>query len=202
MQDKLQELTDRLYSEGLNKGKAEAQALVSKAGAEAQAIISEAKASAEAILAKARKDAADIAQKANADLKMAAAQTLGATKKDIENLIVGKITDQGVKAPLQNADFTKEIIKAVAEKFSAGESSDLELILPEALKADLEPFVKKEIASILGSRVEATFTKKISGGFSIAPKDGGYFISLTDETFKALISEYLRPVTKKTLFGD
>ena len=41
----------------------------------------------------------------------------------------------------------------------------------------------------------------ISGGFIIGPKDGGYFISLTDETFIDLISAYLRPATKKILFG-
>ena len=42
---------------------------------------------------------------------------------------------------------------------------------------------------------------KIAGGFTIGPKDGGYFISFTEETFNALISEYLRPATKKLLFG-
>ena len=32
------------------------------------------------------------------------------------------------------------------------------------------------------------------GGMQIGPKDGGYYISLTDGTFKDLISSYLRPV--------
>ena len=49
--------------------------------------------------------------------------------------------------------------------------------------------------------VEASFSKKVAGGFRIGPKDGGYFISFTDETFNELISEYLRPATKKLLFG-
>ena len=50
--------------------------------------------------------------------------------------------------------------------------------------------------------MEATFSKKIAGGFRIGPKDGGYFISLTEDTFKNLIGEYLRPTTKKLLFGE
>ena len=57
------------------------------------------------------------------------------------------------------------------------------------------------MAEILGKKVEATFSKKVSGGFTIGPKDGGWFISFTDETFKELISGYLRPATKKILFG-
>ena len=54
---------------------------------------------------------------------------------------------------------------------------------------------------MLGSEVQATFSKKISGGFTIGPKDGGWFVSMTDETFSDLISSYLRPATKKLLFG-
>ena len=66
---------------------------------------------------------------------------------------------------------------------------------------DLEPFATKELSKILGAGVEASFSKKVSGGFKIGPKDGGYFVSFTEETFTQLISEYLRPTTKKLLFG-
>ena len=62
-------------------------------------------------------------------------------------------------------------------------------------------YIKKELADILGKGIEVRFSKKISGGFTVGPKDGGYFISFTDETFIGLISEYLRPATKKILFG-
>ena len=41
----------------------------------------------------------------------------------------------------------------------------------------------------------------VGGGFSIGPKDGSWFVSMTDETFRDLIAEYLRPVTRKFLFG-
>ena len=40
MQDKLQELTDRLYEEGLSKGRQEAEELLAKARAEAKEIVS------------------------------------------------------------------------------------------------------------------------------------------------------------------
>ncbi len=43
MQDKLQELTDRLYNEGLSKGKQEGEELLQKAHAEAEAIVAKAK---------------------------------------------------------------------------------------------------------------------------------------------------------------
>jgi len=199
--DKLQELTQKLYEEGLAKGKQDGEALLKKAQSEAEGIVKQAQEEAEAILAKARKDAEDFKVKVEGDVKMAAQQAVQATRTDIENLVVSKVVDGTVDKALANEDYIKGIITAVAQKFSADEPADLSLVLPESLKAALEPFVKNELGKLLGKGVDATFSKKVAGGFKIGPKDGGYFVSLTDETFKDLIGSYLRPATKKLLFG-
>ena len=200
--DKLQELTDRLYQEGLSKGRQEGEALLAEAKKQAAGIVDEARKQAESIIAQARREAADYKTKVESDLKMASAQAVQATRKDLENLVVSKIADTQVEKALSAPDFLKGIITEVARKFSAAESADLALVLPESLKAELEPFVRNELAGLLKGGVTASFSKKIAGGFSIGPKDGGYFISLTDETFKELIGAYLRPTTKKLLFGE
>ena len=201
MQNKLQELTDKLYNEGLSKGKQEGEEILAKAKVQADEIVAKAKAEAASILAAANKEADDLKTKVQGDLKMAASQSIAATKKDIENLVVAKLTESDVKNALTSAEFVKEVILAVAKGFNAEEATDLEVVLPESLKKDLEGFVSKELAKALKGGVEASFSKKISGGFTIGPKDGGYFISFTEDTFNALISEYLRPATKKILFG-
>ena len=201
MQNKLQELTDKLYNEGLSKGKQEGEALLQEATAKADSILAEARKEADGIIAKARKEAEELKTSVNADLKMAANQSIAATKQDIEKIVVAKITDKEVKTALSSADFLKEIITAVARNFNAAEPVDLEVVLPESLKKEMEPFVAKELSSILKSGITASFSKKIGGGFTIGPKDGSYFISFTDETFTDLISEYLRPAAKKILFG-
>ena len=201
MQNKLQELTDRLYNEGLSKGKQEGEELLAKAKVQAEEIVAKAQAEAAQIVAAAQKQAEDLKTKTASDVKMAAAQSLAATKKDIETLIVGKMTDEAVKKALTSADYVRELIKAVAEKFTTDGPVELAVVLPETLKKELEPFVTNELAKTLGAGVEASFSKKVNGGFKIGPKEGGYFISFTDETFAELISEYLRPTTKKLLFG-
>ena len=199
--DKLQELTQKLYEEGLAKGKQDGEALLQKAQAEADGIVKQAQEQADAILAKARKDAEDFKVKVEGDVKMAAQQAVQATRTDIENLVVSKVVDGTVDKALANEDYIKGIITAVAQKFSADEPADLSLVLPESLKSALEPFVKNELGKLLGKGIDASFSKKVAGGFKIGPKDGGYFVSLTDDTFKDLIGSYLRPTTKKLLFG-
>ena len=194
-------MTDKLYNEGLAKGKQEGEEILAKAKVQAEEIVAKAKAEAAAIVSAAEKTAEDHKTKVEGDAKMAASQKLAATKKAIETLVVTKMTAGEVTKALTSAEFVKEVIMAVAKGFNTEEPVDLEVVLPETLKKDLEPFVTKELANVLKGQVEASFTKKIAGGFTIGPKDGGYFISFTEETFNALISEYLRPATKKILFG-
>lgn len=199
--DKLQELTQKLYNEGLSKGKEEGEALVAKAREEAAGIVKQAREEADAIREKARKDAEDYKIKMEGDVKMASTQALQATRAGIEKLIVAQAVDAPVKSALSSEEFVKGIITAVAQRFSAQDTQDIALVLPESLQKGLEPYIKGELAKTLGKGVEASFSKKMTGGFKIGPKDGSYFISLTDESFQELIAEYLRPATKKILFG-
>ena len=202
MQNKLQELTDKLYNEGLSKGREEGEALLAKAKSQAADIVAEAEKKAAEIMTRAEKEAEAYKVKVAGDLKMAASQSVQATRKDIEDLVVFKMTGAATEKALSDEAFVKEVIKAVSEKFNAETAMDLNLVLPESLKSSLEPFVKNELSTILKGQVNASFSKKIAGGFTIGPKDGSYFISLTDETFKELISEYLRPATRRLLFGE
>lgn len=204
MQNKLQELTDKLYNEGLSKGKQEGEAILNEAKAKAEEIIAQAKAEAAKILSDAGKEAEEMKSKVTGDLKMAAAQSISAARQEIENLLIGKVADKDIDAALSSADFVKQIITVVAKAFdpASSEPADLSVVLPESLKKEVEPFLRKELASALGSEIEVSFSKKISGGFTIGPKGEGWFVSFTDETFRELISAYLRPATKKILFGE
>ena len=201
MSNKLQELTDRLYNEGLSKGKEEGEILLFKARKEADEIIANARKQAKDIVTEAENRAAQLKEKAESDIKMASEQALMATKKDIENLLVNALCTEETEKVLSEEKFLKEIILAVAQKFSTQRSEDISLVLPASLESMLEPWVSTELKKALKKEISVDFSKKIKGGFSIGPQNGSWYISMSDESFKALISEYLRPVTKKLLFG-
>ena len=203
MQDKLQELTDKLYNEGLSKGKHDGEELLQKAQAEAADIVNQAKAEAERIIAQANKEAEELKTKVAADVKMAATQSIAVTKQEIEQMVVTQAAAQGVKANLTNAEFVKELIASVVKAFNPQNASPmaLDFILPEALKAQVEPFVQNEIAQQFQGEVKVDYSKKMNGGFKVSPREGGYMLQFTDEEFTQLIANYLRPATKKILFG-
>ncbi len=199
--NKLQELTEHLYAEGLAKGRQEGERILAEAQARAGEIIAQAKAEAEKITAQAVAKAEDLAAKAQSDVKMASSQALDATKTAIQNAVLAQSVDSTVSKVLSDEDFVKEVIMAVAKAFSLQNASDLSAVLPENLK-DVTDYVRTEVARTIGKGIDVTVSKNIKGGLNIGPKDGGYYVSLSDETFSSLIREYLRPATRKVLFGE
>ena len=201
MSNKLQELTDRLYSEGLSKGKEQGELLVSEARSEAEKIIAQAKAQAEQIVQQAEKQAADLKAKAQSDVRMASEKSIQATRKEIETLMTSSICAPAVKDALTDKDFFKKVILEIASRFDATQSVDLSLVLPQSMQKDLEDWAQKELSRSLSKGVSVSFSKKIDSGLNIGPQDGSWFISFSGSSFEELISGYLSPVTRKLLFG-
>ena len=53
----------------------------------------------------------------------------------------------------------------------------------------------------MAAGIDVKNVKGLANGFKIGPKDGGYQLSFTADDFTGLVGEYLRPATKKILFG-
>lgn len=203
MQNKLQELTDKLYNEGLSKGKQEGEELLAKAKSESEAIVAKAKEQAASIIAEAEKKASELQAKSENDIKMASAQTIAAVKQQVESVITTAAINAPLKSLFSDKDYLKTLINTVVESFRAGnaEGQTLEVILKGSSKDELDARYISELEQVLGKGVELKSAKSAANGFTIGPKDGGYRISFTDEDFSALIGGYLRPATKKILFG-
>ncbi len=204
MQDKLQELMDKLYNEGLSKGRKDADELVAKAAREAEEIISNAKEKAAKIVSKAEQEADDIKSRIANDIKMASAQSITATKQSIENLVVANALNANIGKAMSDTDFVKSLLTTVVKAFNASnaESVPLEVILPSSMQKELQSAFATEIYDNLAKGSEVKFAKGMSDGFKIGPKDGGFVIGFTADDFNALLGSYLRPSTRKLLFGE
>lgn len=203
MQDKLQELTDRLYEEGLSKGRQEAEELLSKAKEEAKQIVEKAQAEADALVKEAEKKAAEIRTTVEGDLKMASTQTIASVQQQVENMVITQAVAKPVGTALSDEKFVKDLISTVIKAFNAAnpDGQRLEVILPAQARNELEQAFSNEVVKDLSKGIEVKNVKGLANGFQIGPKDGGYRISFTADDFTGLIGEYLRPASKKILFG-
>ncbi|MDD3033770.1 MAG: V-type ATP synthase subunit E family protein [Bacteroidales bacterium] len=202
MQNKLQELTEKLYSEGLSKGREEAERIKADAQKEAEQIISKAREESEQIISKAHKEAEDIKERILNEVKMSSRQSYTTLRHEIESLISSNALKGPVSEAMNDNALIKEIIKTIIAAFSpqSDKAAELSIILPEKSKGELEQFITNNITKQFNQGIEIKFDKRVSSGFKIGPKGEGYHISFTDKDFEELIGSYLRPRVREILF--
>lgn len=195
MQTKLQELTEKIYQEGVTKARDEADNLLTNARKEAEDILANARKEAEGIVKSAEKEAIELKKNSMSELQLSARQLISDTRQKLVNLIEGDVIEPEVKAAFKDVEFTQEVIKAMVKNWNpkGDETVDISLLLPNEKKAEFEKFFKGKTAELLGKGVEISFTEKIKGGFKVGPKNGGFLISFSDEDFDSLFRGYLRP---------
>ena len=109
MENKIQELTDKIYREGVEKGNTEAQKLIANAQDEAKKIVEDARKEAEAIVAASRKSADELAENTKSELKLFAGQAVNALKSEIATLVTDKIVKLQIKQINQPSIFVGQI---------------------------------------------------------------------------------------------
>lgn len=201
MDDKLKELTNKIYREGVEKAKSDGQEIVDKAKNEAAGILAAAQKEATSIINGAQKEAEQLRTKTVSELKMASGQSIETLKQEIVNLLSNSIVKDGVKKSVEDVEFVKSLIKEITSKWdNGGKSLDLSLALPEKSKKDFDDFVKGKTSDILSKGVEIKFEERMDGGFKIGPKDGSFVLSFTDKDFMQFFQSFLKPKTKEILF--
>ena len=199
--NKLQELTQKLYNEGLERGRAEAERLVAEAKESAAKIIAEAKAEAEAIAKAAEDRAEDIAKNAMADIALAGRQAMTKVKAELAEAVIMKTTGAAVKAATADSAFVKDMLLAMANNWTSSTVDvSLKALLPEEKRAELDAVMQAGAAELAKAGIEVGYTKDIKTGFKLGEKNGGYYIAFTDESFDALFKEYLREKVSNILF--
>lgn len=203
MENKLQELTRKLYDEGLEKGRADADKLVADAKAEAARLVAEAKAEAESIVKAAEAKAEDLRKNSMAEISLAGKQAVAKLKEQVAEMIIAKSTVEGVKAANLDAEFVKKMLVEVAHNWNgaSSESVSLEALLPESKKAEFDAAMEKSAKELLAAGIEVGYSKNVKSGFKVGAKNGGYYISFSDEDFNALLGEYLRDKVAALIFG-
>ena len=196
MENKIQELTEKIYAEGVEKGKVEADRLVGEANEKAAAIVAAAKAEAEAIIAAARKEAAELDANTRSEVKLYGAQAVGALKAEVATVV----TDTVVKAAVKDAlagDSMKALLVKIAERWSADEA----LVISTSEAEELKAFFAKNAKALLDKGVEIKQVNGLKTSFSIAPADGSYKVNFGEGEFEAFFKSFLRPQMVELLFA-
>lgn len=196
MDTKIQELTDKIYKEGVEKGNEEAGRIIAEANAQKESIVKAAEETAAQIVAEAEKKAAELKKNTEAELKLFASQSVEALKSEVTNLITGDIVSANVKAAVTDPAYMQKVILELVKSWPAQEFLTIQASEASALKTYFEANAKALLNK--GYKIEQVNGKKAS--FSIVPADGSYKVTFGEEEFVEFFKEFLRPQLIEMLF--
>ncbi len=204
MENKLQELTDKIYAEGVDKARSEADEIIANAKSEAEKLQKKAEKEAAAIIENAKKEAGEIKKNVASEVKLSARQSINTIKQEITGLITAKAAKEDVGKAFADKDFVKQIIVTAVKNWNPSESEgiDAAVLLPEKDQKDLNDYFSNKQKSLLDAGLELNFDDSMESGFKIGPKDGSYQISFTEEDFESFFKNYMRPRTTELLYSE
>jgi V/A-type H+-transporting ATPase subunit E len=202
MDSKIQQLTETIYNEGVEKAREEADVILKEANEKAGQIEKDAQKKADKIVEDASDKSEELKKQVDSEIKMTLNQAVSAMKQEITSLITMQVIQPSVKELFSNTDYLKKLISDVVKGWMEKENFDLNVILPESEREELEKFFKNNLADELNKGLDVSFAKNLKSGFKIGPSDGSYVISFTDEDFTNFLKSYLRPKTSQLLFEE
>ena len=190
MDTRLQELTDKLFAEGVERGNEQAAQIVDEAQKKAAQIIEQANAQARQIVAE------ELDKNTRSELRLFANQSVSALKTEITNLLTDKLANGSVKAATADKAFMQKLIADLAAQLAKGGNVVIETKDAEALKKQIAGQAK----DLLGNKIEVKEVKGIKTDFVVIPEKGGFRLDFGDEQLVEYFKEYLRPQLIEMLF--
>lgn len=196
MESKIQELTNKLLNEGVEKGKIEAEKIIEAAKEESAKIVANAKSEAADIEAAAKKNADTIKENTVAELKMYSAQALSALKTEVTNVLTNTAVEEVVKKTVADKDFMNQFILKLAEKWGAQEN----IVISTEDAASLKAVFAKQAKALLDKSVTIEGVHGQKALFTIQPADGSYKVNFGEAEFEDYFKSFLRPQLVEMLF--
>lgn len=204
MTNRIDEITQKIYNEGIVKAQEDARQILQDAKTRADEILSKAKSNSKEFVLQAQKQSDEIKRTTEAELKLAAKQFTSKLKQDITNIITTSQIKEPVRKGFEDISFIQNMILTLLSNWSQNRSDDMSLnvLLPKDQEKELSTFFDSRAKEIMDQGVDFSFDPKLDGGFKIEPKDGSYIISFTEKDFENYFMKYLKERTKNLLFGE
>lgn len=194
--EKIQELTDKIFHEGVEKGQAEAERIISEAKEQAAKIVADAKTQAEAIQQQTAKANRELEANTKSELRLYVGQSLNALKSEIANVVSNKIVTQAVAGLTDDKDFLGKFTVALATEWAKKQ----DIVISTADADGLKAYFAKEAKALLDKGVKIEKVNGKQALFTVQPADGSYRVDFGKEELESYFKNFLRPQLIDMLF--
>lgn len=196
MNSRIQELTDKIYQEGIEKGNADAKKIVDNAQEQVVGIIAKAQAEAQKIVSDAQMKANELNKNTQSELRLFAQQSVDALKTQVTDLICGEIIINSVQSAATDKDFMQKVILTLVEEWA---KNDQLTIQAKDAKA-LTNYFMSNAKNLLDKGLKIEQAHGIKTDFALQSEKKGYKITFGEEELIAYFKEFLRPKLIEMLF--
>ncbi|WP_182866828.1 hypothetical protein [Stieleria mannarensis] len=211
----VQELIDRLKSEGVQEGQQQAEALLAEAKKQAAKIIDAARAEADGIAAEAQKQAQRTETNGKRALQLASRDTSLKLKEQLQHefrswvggLVRERFDDSSFLIQLIK-DVTAQAIAAIDRGPGSAENEPavkLNLLVADGQDKSVDAFIKGQAAEMLRRGVELKADRTLTHGFRVQIVQDDVEINFSDEAVTAALMRFLAPKFRQrisSLDGD
>lgn len=197
MENKIQQLTEKLYQEGLQRGKAESERIIAKAKETAEQIVAEATAKAEKIVADARQREEELSVNTRKELALAGTQMIDDVKQSVRETLLKSGIGTDVKSAFDNPDFVAQLIVKVVEGWGKGGTIEV----PQQFEVMINDYLTAKLSEELRKGVVIKPSISLKDGFRVEMENGHYYIKFGKEEFDLFLSDYLRPKVANIIFN-
>lgn len=187
----VQELIDKIKSEGVNAARDEAARIVDAARAEAAKIESEAERKAGETLALAKESAAREVASGREALAQASRDAILQLGKDMQKAM-DRVVSREVKAAYGESTL-KEIIPALVSTWKRVESDDLSVLLSPEDLAKLEAFFAEKLKAEVAKGLSFKASAGVKSGFKVQDGSGAAYFDFSSDALSEIISRRLNP---------
>lgn len=210
----VEELIGRLREQGVEEGKAQADALMEQTRLKAERHLDEAKRDADGLLQRARKNAEKTKRAGEEAVQLAVRDAILSLKSEMVDQFSDRVR-RLVSRELNDGDFLKQLILEIGGRSTADRDQSAKLLLPkdaiglEQLRSDpeevkegnLSHFVATITKEMLRDGLELGTREDTSAGIRIQLLDENVEIELTDEAIAELLLRHLVPRFRAIMEG-
>jgi V/A-type H+/Na+-transporting ATPase subunit E len=186
----VQEIIDRIRTEGIDGAKAEAERINAEALKRAQGILADAEARAKALITEAGAKAVRETEAGKAALAQAARDTILLLKKEIQGLL-DAVVAHDAKAAMKG-DALKELLPAALKAMASGQGGAV-ISLSEEDHDKLAEYFRSSLSSLFKEGVELKSNPRLKSGFRVSLKDGGAYCDFSAEAAADALCQLLNP---------
>jgi V/A-type H+-transporting ATPase subunit E len=191
MDVQLQELIDKIKSEGIKTAEQESARVLREAEHKANDIIANAHDDASSIIAKAKEEAHRFEQTAKEAVKQAGRNTILSLRTRVTEIFDAVIAEETKQA--YSLKVLEEAIVSLIKAWNKKQIPNLQVLLSASDLKKIEKQLKSRLAAELKKGVELKPFPELQAGFRIAMKDGSAYYNFSDQGIAEILAEYMNP---------